>query len=242
MPAELSTIIESESDHFTTECFSASATKTGLTVPADCDCLVIAVSGYCGGIATEMFADLDPPSWDSAGTPQDMTIGARHADASGNVVELWYLLSPTTGNLSLAFNFSNQLSTSGMLTAVYLKGVDATGTIVSTATDNTSASLVLDTTGAVDDFGIGAAYGYDGSGLAVSVGTSIHATGIVGSGDCPVAAEYNAIGYDDAGINFSVDFTGASASFSAAAMAVFKGAAGGSSIPVISHHLRMNND
>jgi len=223
MAAQLSSITGFEVDHLTTDCFSVDATKTGFTVPADCDCLAIVLSGYCGAGAVVIAENIDPPHWDEAGTPTAMSIASRHSDGSGDVVEIWYLLSPAIGNLDLHIHFSEQLAASGSCTAVYLKDVDPDGTIVTTATDNTSASLVLDATGGADDFAIGSAYGFNGSGLAVSVGTELHTTGIIGSAPCDTAAEYNSVGYDDTGTNFSVDFTGASASFSVASMAVFKG-------------------
>lgn len=223
MAAELCTPTGFETDHLDTTCGLGTATKIGFTVPNDCDCLVITFATYGGAAATSLFS-VSTPIWDNGSTNQAMTRAVLHADGSGDVAEIWYLNDPLIGTHDLYFDWDTEPQEPSQLVAIYLKGVESTGTIVSTDTANTSATISMSASGSSTDVSVGCLYSFN-SDPTIASGTSIASGQLIGTVSCSTD-NYYACAYDlVTGPSFDIGWTTVDASFSVAAMAVFKGSA-----------------
>lgn len=129
---------------------ATSFTYSGITVAAGSNTALVAVIQIDGGAAT---AASVTATWDSGATNQAMTLLKQTTRATGQTTCIFGLRSPTTGNKSLAFTWTNTNCCSAV--AVALNGVDqvsdATAFKNATSATGTSASASVTVTSAVGD-------------------------------------------------------------------------------------------
>jgi hypothetical protein len=220
MAAEFCVPTATEEAHLLTTCGLGNVTSTDLTVPVDCDCFVISLATYVGSLGTFMFST-GTPIWDSAGTPQPMTRAVVHSNLTGRVAEIWYLLNPTAGNLSLNLNWDDEPQNPCQLIGFYLKNIEATGTVVATDGADSLPTITLTASSAITDVSIGCLCSLN-SDPAISSGTSVSDSLLLGTINCS-SDMYEASAYDILTTTPTIEWTGVDDIRSAAAMAVFKG-------------------
>ncbi len=218
MGAELCLPTEYEVDEISTSCNADPKDSTAFTVPSDCDCLVITFGGFnTSGIPT-----LTGLTWDYGGADQAMTEAVSVNTGNIDIEFQFYVLNPTTGNQTLRIDWaSNPVTDTFAITAVYLKNIDATGTVVDTDVETGGTTHTHALTGASTDIAVSAIYSYDST-PTVSAGTLFTSGSIANGSGCSDSSRY-ASAYDDSGSPFGITYTNVTSSYSASVSALYKG-------------------